>query len=83
LGLTLQKADYQGGGSGAARLDIYFAPNAELRRGDLPRVRKRCPSTESLTRTAAYGGVDHFESNRWTLPAENLVLVRGVPQVAA
>jgi len=39
LGLTLQKADHQGGGAGAARLDIYFAPNADLRLGDFrPRI---------------------------------------------
>ena len=30
LGLRLQKASYQGGGAGAARLDIYFAPDASL-----------------------------------------------------
>src|SRR5438876_3335000 len=40
LGLSLQKADYQGGGAGAARLDVYFAPSAELRLGELrPRIR--------------------------------------------
>lgn len=39
LGLTLQKAAYQGGGAGAARLDIYFAPGADLRLGDFrPRI---------------------------------------------
>jgi len=35
LGLTLQKAAHQGGGAGAARLDIYYAPDADLRLGDL------------------------------------------------
>src|SRR2546427_4377120 len=39
LGLSLQKAGHQGGGAGAARLDIYFAPGAELRLGDFrPRI---------------------------------------------
>jgi hypothetical protein len=35
LGLALQKAAHQGGGAGAARLDIYFAPGADLRLGDI------------------------------------------------
>jgi len=39
LGLTLQKAAHQGGGAGAARLDIYFAPSARLFLRDFcPRV---------------------------------------------
>lgn len=41
LGLALQKAAHQGGGAGAARLDIYFAPGADLRLGELrPRIRQ-------------------------------------------
>jgi hypothetical protein len=35
LGLTLQKALHQGGGAGAARLDVYFVPDADLLLGDL------------------------------------------------
>jgi len=35
LGLTLQKAPHQGGGAGAARLDVYFAPDAVLQLGAL------------------------------------------------
>jgi len=39
LGLNLQKAAHQGGGAGAARLDIYFASGADLRLGDFrPRI---------------------------------------------
>jgi hypothetical protein len=35
LGLALHKAPHQGGGAGAARLDVYFAPGADLRLGGL------------------------------------------------
>src|SRR5262249_56802571 len=35
LSLTLHKAPHQGGGAGAARLDIYFAPGADLRLWEL------------------------------------------------
>ena len=40
LGLALTKMPFQGGGAGAARLDVYHAPDAALRLGDLvPRAR--------------------------------------------
>jgi hypothetical protein len=40
LGLTLHKAPVHGGGAGAARLDVYSAPDADLRLGELrPRIK--------------------------------------------
>src|SRR2546427_6910062 len=50
LGLSLQKAGHQGGGAGAARLDIYFAPGAELRLGDF---RPRIPALMAVDLTHA------------------------------
>lgn len=50
LGLTLRKADHQGGGAGAARLDIYFAPSADLRLGDF---RPRIPALMAVDLTHA------------------------------
>lgn len=35
LGLTLTKMPFQGGGAGAARLDVYHAPDASLQLGDI------------------------------------------------
>jgi Aspartyl protease len=41
LGLELRKSSHHGGGAGAARLDIYYAPNAHLRLGEFERESRR------------------------------------------
>ncbi len=48
LGLAREKAAHQGAGAGAARLDIYYAPGADLRLGDF-RPRLRQPMAIDLT----------------------------------
>jgi hypothetical protein len=75
LGLTLQKAAHQGGGAGAARLDVYYAPGAELRLGDFrPRVQtlmavdlahaNEALALKGQSPVDVIGGADVFEAHK-------------------